>query len=77
MSIDAERAARMNRVNPKYILRNHLAQRAIEQAQQGDYEEVRRLARVLEHPFDEQPEHEAYAGFAPDWARDLEVSCSS
>ena len=76
-SIDAERAARMNRVNPKYILRNHLAQRAIEQAQQGDYEEVRRLARVLEHPFDEQPEHEAYAGFAPDWARDLEVSCSS
>jgi serine/tyrosine/threonine adenylyltransferase len=76
-SIDAERAPRMNRVNPKYVLRNHLAQRAIEQAQQGEFGDVRRLLQVLQRPFDEQPEHEADAGFPPEWAQQLEVSCSS
>ncbi len=76
-SIDAERAARMNRVNPKFVLRNHLAQTAIERAQQGDVCEVERLLGVLERPFDEQPEHEADAGYPPDWASQLAVSCSS
>jgi uncharacterized protein YdiU (UPF0061 family) len=38
---------------------------------------VQQLLKVLERPFDEQPEHEAYAGFPPDWASSLEVSCSS
>jgi serine/tyrosine/threonine adenylyltransferase len=76
-SNDAERAARMHRVNPKFVLRNHLAQAAIERAQTGDFNETRRLLAVLERPFDEQPEHEAYAGFPPDWAAGLEVSCSS
>lgn len=74
---DAERAQRMNRVNPKYVLRNHLADVAIRQAQAGDFDEVRRLLAILEHPFDEQPEHAAYADFPPDWARTIEVSCSS
>ncbi|WKB53263.1 protein adenylyltransferase SelO [Eleftheria terrae] len=74
---DAERSARMKRVNPKYVLRNHLAEVAIRRSQAGDDEEVRRLRRVLERPYDEQPEHEAYAGFPPDWAQTLEVSCSS
>jgi len=74
---DAARAAAMNRVNPKYVLRNHLAQTAIERAAQKDFSEVDRLARVLEHPFDEQPEHAAYAALPPDWAGSLEVSCSS
>ncbi|HET9821397.1 MAG TPA: YdiU family protein [Burkholderiaceae bacterium] len=73
----AARAARMNRVNPKFVLRNHLAQAAIERAQQGDFGEVQRLLRVLERPFDEQPEHEADAGFPPAWASSIEVSCSS
>ena len=76
-SIDAERASRMNRVNPKFVLRNHLAEIAIRRAQEGDFGEVQRLLRVLERPFDEQPEHEADAGFPPDWAGGLEVSCSS
>jgi serine/tyrosine/threonine adenylyltransferase len=76
-SDDAERAARMHRANPKFVLRNHLAQTAIERAQAGDFGETQRLLNVLEHPFDEQPEHEAYAGFPPDWASQLEVSCSS
>jgi uncharacterized protein YdiU (UPF0061 family) len=76
-SIDAERSARMNRVNPKFVLRNHLAETAIRRAREGDFGEVRRLLAVLECPFDEQPEHEADAGFPPDWAGGLEVSCSS
>jgi uncharacterized protein YdiU (UPF0061 family) len=76
-SVDAERAARMNRVNPKYILRNHLAEVAIRAAQGGDFSEVGRLLKVLEQPFDEQPEHAAYADFPPDWAQSIEVSCSS
>jgi uncharacterized protein YdiU (UPF0061 family) len=76
-SVDVERAARMNRVNPKFVLRNHLAQTAIERAQAGDFSETQRLLNVLEHPFDEQPEHDSYAGFPPDWASHLEVSCSS
>jgi serine/tyrosine/threonine adenylyltransferase len=59
------------------VLRNHLAQTAIERAQQGDFGETQRLLQVLERPYDEQPEHEAYAAFPPDWAGQLEVSCSS
>ncbi len=74
---DAERAAAMNRVNPKYVLRNHLAETAIRRAAEKDYSEVERLAAILRRPFDEQPEHEAYAALPPDWAGTLEVSCSS
>jgi uncharacterized protein YdiU (UPF0061 family) len=59
------------------VLRNHLAEVAIRQARAGDFDEVRRLARLFERPFDEQPEHEADAGFPPDWAGQLAVSCSS
>ena len=71
------RAERMRRHNPKFVLRNHLAEQAIRQAQSGDFSEVQRLHRVLQRPFDEQPEHEADAGFPPAWAQQLEVSCSS
>ena len=76
-SDDAARRAAMNRVNPKYILRNYLAQQAIERAQNGDFSEVSKLLAILEQPYDEQPEHEAYAALPPDWAAHLEVSCSS
>jgi serine/tyrosine/threonine adenylyltransferase len=76
-SNDTERAVRMHRANPKFVLRNHLAQSAIERAQQGDFGETQRLLKVLERPFDEQPHNEADAGFPPDWATQLEVSCSS
>jgi uncharacterized protein YdiU (UPF0061 family) len=74
---DIERAALMNQANPKFILRNHLAQRAIEMAQQDDFTEVNRLQRILSRPFDEQPEFERYA-LAPlpdELVSDL--SCSS
>jgi len=78
-SDDTARAVRMNAVNPKLVLRNHLAQQAIERAEQGDFSEVQRLLRALQHPFDERPEGatEADLGFPPDWAGTLAVSCSS
>ncbi|WP_188916090.1 protein adenylyltransferase SelO [Pseudoduganella buxea] len=76
-SVDAGRGAAMNAVNPKYVLRNYLAQAAIEKAQHKDFSEVERLLQVLQKPFDEQPENEHYAALPPDWASTLEVSCSS
>ncbi|GAB7522170.1 YdiU family protein [Paraburkholderia sp. 2C] len=74
---DTSRALAMNRVNPKFVLRNHLAETAIRLAKEKDFSEVERLAAVLRRPFDEQPEHAAYAALPPDWAGSLEVSCSS
>jgi hypothetical protein len=76
-SDDAERAARMNRVNPKYVLRNHLAQAAIEQAQRGQFGEIETLRALLARPFDEQPGLERYAAPAPPGTQQVEVSCSS
>jgi len=76
-SNDTERRARMHAVNPKYVLRNHLAQIAIEKATQKDFSEVDRLLALLRRPFDEQPDNEAYASPPPDWAKNIEVSCSS
>ena len=76
-SSDAERAAQMNRTNPKFILRNHLAQRAIEMAQGDDFTEVNRLQRILSRPFDEQPAFEQYAlAPLPDEVV-TDLSCSS
>lgn len=71
------RRQRMHAVNPKYILRNYLAQRAIEAAERGDYSEVRQLHAVLTRPFDEQPGMESYAERPPEWGKHLEISCSS
>ena len=72
-----KRKLRMDKVNPKYILRNYLAQEAIEAAQNGDYTQVNILHKVLINPFDEQPEFEDYAKLPPDWGKKLEISCSS
>jgi len=76
-SVDAARHAGMLATNPKYVLRNHLAEQAIRQAQAGDDSEIARLQQLLAKPFDEQPAFEAYAGLPPDWAKQLSVSCSS
>lgn len=72
-----QRCEQMRSVNPKYILRNYLAQIAIEKAEQGDFSEVERLAGLLTHPYDEQPEYEEYARLPPEWGKKLEISCSS
>jgi uncharacterized protein YdiU (UPF0061 family) len=78
---DAERRAAMNRVNPKYILRNYVAQLAIDRAEAGDDSVVHELLEVFRKPFDEQPDKERYAEKRPDWARDRAgcsmLSCSS
>ena len=74
---DQQRRQSMNAVNPKYVLRNYMAQTAIEVAKQGDYSEVNLLLDILQSPYKEHPEAEKYAGLPPDWADQLSVSCSS
>ena len=83
----AERAAAMNRVNPLYVLRNHLAEIAIRRASglsaegmptgERDYTEVGRLLDALSSPYEARPGLEAYAAQPPAWASHLSVSCSS
>jgi uncharacterized protein YdiU (UPF0061 family) len=67
----------MLRTNPKFVLRNHLAEIAIRQAQAGDFSEIDTLHNLLQSPFDEHPGMQAYADLPPDWAGQLEISCSS
>ena len=74
---EAERQQAMAAVNPKYVLRNYLAQQAIDKAEVGDYKELEQLAEILSKPFDEQPEFEDYAKMPPDWGKRISVSCSS
>ena len=74
---DQSRKEMMNRINPKYILRNHLAQAAIEKAQQNDFSEVATLLQVLSKPFDEQVGFESYSKPPPIDLQHIEVSCSS
>lgn len=75
---DQERRRRMNRVNPKYVLRNYLAQQAIDRAQgERDFSEIDRLLDLLHDPYAERPERDAYAAAPPNWGKHLIVSCSS
>ncbi|WP_371975000.1 protein adenylyltransferase SelO [Lelliottia nimipressuralis] len=72
---DDDRQAQMKAVNPAMVLRNWLAQRAIEQAEQGDYAELHRLHDALRTPFADRSDD--YVSRPPDWGKRLEVSCSS
>ena len=78
---DAARIRRMNAANPKYVLRNWLAQRAIDDATQGDTAMIERLLQMIRRPYDEQPEFNDLAGRRPEWARHKPgcsaLSCSS
>uniref|UniRef100_A0A6A7G4L8 Selenoprotein O n=1 Tax=Hirondellea gigas TaxID=1518452 RepID=A0A6A7G4L8_9CRUS len=73
---NSARSASMNRCNPKFILRNYIAQRAIELAEAGDYSEMKRVFELLKHPYDEQPDMDEfrYDQLPPEWSHDLFVS---
>ena len=72
---DSQRQRAMKQANPSIVLRNWLAQRAIEQAEQGDYQELHRLHEALRSPWCDRQDD--YSRRPPDWGKHLEVSCSS
>ena len=72
---DAERKERMNQINPKYVLRNYMAQLAIDAANNDDYSVIDELYQLLKKPYDEQPEQEKWFAKRPDWAR-KKIGCS-
>ena len=73
----AQTSAQMLKTNPKFVLRNHLGEQVIQQAKIGDFSGVQDLLQVLQSPFDEHPAFETWAGFPPDWASSISISCSS
>ena len=70
-----ERKEKMNAVNPKYVLRNYMAQLAIDDANKGDYKLIDELFQLLKNPYSEQPENEKWFAKRPEWARN-KVGCS-
>jgi uncharacterized protein YdiU (UPF0061 family) len=72
---DIERKEQMNLVNPKYVLRNYMAQLSIDTADKGDYSLINEFFELLKKPYDEQPESQKWFSKRPDWARD-KVGCS-
>ena len=77
-SEDGERRKAMNLINPKFILRNYIAEQAIRKAEdENDYSEIEKVTSLLMNPYDDQKEMDEYAKPAPDWAKELVVSCSS
>lgn len=72
---DKDRKTQMDTINPKYVLRNYMAQLAIENADKGDYNLIYELFNLLKKPYDEQPEYEKWFAKRPDWARH-KVGCS-
>ena len=74
---DEHRQQTMQQVNPVYVLRNYMAQTAIEAAEGGDYSEVELLLEILKNPYMANPKAKKYEGLPPDWASEITVSCSS
>jgi uncharacterized protein YdiU (UPF0061 family) len=63
--------------NPKYVLRNHLGEQAIQAAKAKDFQVLADLLKVLQSPCDEHPAFDAWATFPPEWAKSISISCSS
>lgn len=78
---DAERRDFLNSINPKYVLRNYMAQMAIDEAEKGDYRLLKEIYELLKNPYDEQPKNEKWYAKRPEWARNKVgssmLSCSS
>ncbi|XP_045631308.1 protein adenylyltransferase SelO-like isoform X2 [Ursus americanus] len=76
---DSERRKRMTTVNPRYVLKNWMAESAVRKAERNDFSEVRLLQHILQHPFQKHSaaEEAGYSSPTPSWAKDLRVSCSS
>ncbi|XP_008583228.1 PREDICTED: selenoprotein O-like [Galeopterus variegatus] len=76
---DSERRRRMTSVNPRYVLKNWMAESAVQKAERNDFSEVHLLQEVLQHPFQKHSaaEKAGYSAPTPSWAKDLRVSCSS
>lgn len=74
---DATRQTAMKRNNPRIILRNYLAQQAIERAEQDDISVLTQLHQALRDPYSDAPEYDSMAALPPDWGKHLEISCSS
>ncbi|MFC4634399.1 YdiU family protein [Dokdonia ponticola] len=72
---DEERTVQMNRVNPKYVLRNYISQLVIDEANKDNYELLEEIHNLLKHPYDEQPAYEHWFAKRPEWARN-KVGCS-
>ena len=72
---DEARQQAMNSVNPKYVLRNYMAQLAIDDAEKGNYKLIDTFYKMLKKPYEDQPEYEEWFAKRPDWARD-KVGCS-
>ena len=72
-----EKAKLMNLTNPKFILRNYMAQEAIDAAESSDFSKLETLISVINHPFEELEQYQNFASKSPAWAKDLEISCSS
>ena len=72
---NTDRKQKMDAVNPKYVLRNYMAQLAIDAADDGDYSLIDELYQLLKNPYSEQPENEKWFAKRPEWARH-KVGCS-
>jgi len=70
-------AVQMFNINPKFVLRNHVGELVIRAAKQKDFKPLQDVLALLENPYQEHPGFESLADFPPDWAQQIEISCSS
>ena len=73
----SEKLVLMNNTNPKFILRNYMAQEVIEAAEESNYLELETLIKIITNPFEEHEDFQSFAERSPEWAKDIEISCSS